>query len=219
MTDEAEVDRLRRELRALAAVNRQLRAQLDGSSQRAIAPRESRTTGGPARARDPEGHGGFRSSVTGGGPGAVTVEEVEVVRAPSGVVHLREGGTVRRIGSNVVAAALEEVFGLRRPATAEELGRYSPGPTIEVYVSEAGRPFLAVAGRRLPLEGLPVLRDAPPTLEAALDPGPTVNVGKAVVSRKLYSRAMRGQHQLAWLQQHAGDPRAMVDRVRARLRP
>lgn len=214
---ETEIARLRRELRALAAVNRQLRAQLDGSSMRAVAPREGRPQGGPARARDPEGVGAFRSSVTGGGPAAADMAEVEVLRAPSGIVHLREGGTVRRIGSNVIAAALEDSFGLRRPVTADEMGRYAPGPTIEVHLSEAGRPFLAVAGRRLPLEGLPVLREAPPTLEATLDPGPTLHVGKAVVARRLYSRAMRGQHQLAWIQQQAGGPRAMVDKVRGRI--
>lgn len=217
MSKREEIERLQRELRAVTAVNRQLRAELDGSTQRAIAPPD----GGPQAtkaARDPEGVGAFKSSITGGGPASSGVDRIEVVQGPTGIVYLVEGSGVHRIGSNVIAAALEEVFGFRRPIATDELSRYVPAPTIEVYCNEAGRTFVVVAGRRLSVEGLPVVRDAPPGLEATLDAGPKLNVNHAIVARSLYARALRGQQQLAWIQQQAKSPRVMAQKVSGRLR-
>lgn len=215
--EQSETDRLRRELRAVAAVNRQLRAELDGSSQRAISP-PGGTAPSSGTARDPEGAGAFKSSITGGGPASSGVDRIEVVQGPTGIVYLIEGGNVHRIGSNVVAAALEEVFGFRRPIDTDELARYVTAPTIEVYCNEAGRTFVVVAGRRMPVEGLPVVRDAPPGLEATLEAGEKLNVNHAIVARSLYARALRGQQQMAWLQQKAKSPRVVVKKVQGRLR-
>lgn len=217
MSKREEIERLRRELRAVAAVNRQLRSELDGSTQRAIAPPDGRAPSTQAT-RDPEGAGAFKSAITGGGPASSGVDRIEVVQDPAGTVHLVEGSNVHRIGSNVIAAALEEVFGFRRPVTTDELSRYVPAPTIEVYCNEAGRTFVVVAGRRLPVEGLPVVRDAPPGLEATLDAGPKLNVNHSIVARSLYMRALRGQQQLAWIQQRAKSPRLVVQKVSGRLR-
>ena len=216
MTDD--LDRLRRELRAMSAVNRQLRAELDGSAQRAISPPEGNQPTVRARAGSPDEAGAFKSSITGGGPSSSGVDQVEVVRGPTGVVYLVEGGNIRRIGSNVVAAALEEVFGPRRLITVEESARYATGPTIDVYCNESGRFFVSAAGRRMSIEGLPVVRDAPPGLEASLDAGPTLNLNHSVVSRSLYSSAMRGQRQLEWLQERAGNPQALARKVSGKIR-
>ena len=217
MSKRDEIERMRRELRAVAAVNRQLRSELDGSTQRAIAPPEGRAPSTHG-ARDPEGAGAFKSSITGGGPASSGVDRLEIVQDPAGTVFLVEGSNVHRIGSNVIAAALEEVFGFRRPVTTAELSRYVKAPTIEVYCNEAGRTFVVVAGRRMPVEGLPVVRDAPPGLEATLDAGPKLNVNHAIVARSLYTRALRGQQQLAWIQQRAKSPRLVVEKVSGRLR-
>ena len=152
-SDSGELDRLRRQLRAQSAVNRQLHAQLDGGSVRIAA------SGRPAGDGDRKALSVRRVS-----EGASWVDELHLhgggdpflVRTPTMGVYVVEGKMRRQVKAGVLVDALLPVLGAAREMTDRDLERWTEGPPVEVMESGSGPAFLIVAGRRLPLRGLPL---------------------------------------------------------------
>jgi hypothetical protein len=166
MTEDQAQDtqRLKRHLRAMSAVNRQLQAQLDGGTVRMVgAPGASAgddllasTGAGSTRRaltirRAPAGSGWLDQLRLQGSAGAPFL-----VRAQNGHSYLIEGALRRRIKAGLLSAALRRVLGPARDVSDAELANYSEGPPVEVLEGGTGPAFVVVGGRRLPIRGLPL---------------------------------------------------------------
>ena len=158
-----EVGRLRRHLRALSAVNRQLHAQVGSGtlrgahSARANDDLLAETGGAEARLAQLElrrtDHAGEwieQLQLLGGGA------DLFLVRSRKRGACLVEGPLRRRIGAGMVFAALESVLGPGRDIADAEIDRWDDGPPVEVLEARTGTAFLIVGGRRLSLRGLPL---------------------------------------------------------------
>lgn len=195
MPDEAE--RLRRQLRALAAMNHQLRAQVEDLrsqlDERADDPtgrREVDPLHDPAPRPAPAGSGPRRAEVAGDWIADLATAEAatpgpldaSVVARPDGVLFVIDRGRRRRLRSSLLAPALEDLLGARRPVTDDEVAAWDEGPPIEVLEGPTGSPFVVLAGWRLPVLRLPLphpvaegrLDHLPegPALDASLRPPP-----------------------------------------------
>ena len=160
---EDETERLRRHLRALSAVNRQLHAQLESGTRRAV---------DPARGRDDllAGDDGVDArlsmlSIRRAGDGGKWIEELQLLGGPSDPILVRspkrgaflvEGSLRRQVKAGMLFVALEGLIGSAREMRDAELDRLSDGPPVEVLEGDSGPAFIIVAGRRLPLRGLPL---------------------------------------------------------------
>jgi hypothetical protein len=149
-----EQERLRRELRALSAVNRQLQAQLDTGGGR-VARSAAATAGG----------GAARGSIRRAGAASRWLDELELiggvmdpflVRGPDGAVFVVEGNYRRAVKSALLAAALVRALGGHRDATDKELEAWTEVVAVQVLEGPTGPPFVVVGGRRLPIRGLPL---------------------------------------------------------------
>ncbi len=193
--------RLRRHIRALAALNRQLYADLEGTDVRAIAP--------PPGTLEPEHRaGGRRVSATGarrGGLGATWIEQLGLVagahtpflaHAPDRGNLLVEGDVARPVPSAVLVAGLAGVFGKPREVDDQEAGSWSPGPPVEVLEGPKGAPFVIAGGRRLPLRGLPLPHPVDAADMQRFPEGPELNLSLAIVSRARFHDALTGRLQL-----------------------
>jgi hypothetical protein len=158
MTNEAQ--RMRRHLRALATVNRQLQAQLE-------------TTGANPR-----------SSVA-----STWVEMLHenteasspyLVRRSNGTKFLIEGSYRRDIRSGQLAAALAQLLGEHRDATDEEVDGWIEGPPVEIMESPRGAPFIVVGGHRLPIRGLPLPYPVTVAEMESFPQGSEINLGAVV---------------------------------------
>jgi hypothetical protein len=176
MTEEH--DRLRRHLRALAAVNRQLETQL----------------------RDVRPHGTPRASLA-----SAWVEQLAftaraaapaLVRRADGAMFVVEGPVRRAVPSGLIAAAIADHFGDPRDARGDELERCSEGPPVEVLEGPRGAPFVVVGGRRLPLRGLPLPHPVTAEEMQSFPEGPELNVAAANVARSRFEEALSGRYQL-----------------------
>ena len=129
MSDD-EQKRLRRELRAMAAVNRQLQAQLE----------------------EPTGPRPDRRAATGIAwieqLAAMGVSDAHLARAPDGSVFVIEGMRKRPVRSGIIAAAVEQSFGAARAITDDELRRLTEGVPVELFEASSGAPFIVLGGRR-----------------------------------------------------------------------
>jgi hypothetical protein len=158
-----ETERMRRHLRALSAVNRQLHAQLEGRSLRPVDPTLGHddllagTGGEDARIAT--------LSIRRASSGSTWIEQLQLlgggsdpflVGSPKRGWYLIEGPLRRRIKAGMLFAALEGVLGAPREVRADELDRWLDGPPVEVLEGASGPAFIVVAGRRLPLRGLPL---------------------------------------------------------------
>ena len=154
--DAAETDelaRLRRELRAQSAVNRQLHAQLDGGSLRVSSSRGAAANGARSALtvrRVAEGGAWLEHLHMHGGGDPV------LVRTPAKSMFVIEGDMRRPVKAGIIFTALTRVLGEPREMTDADLKRYSSGPPVEVLESGTGAAFVVVGGRRLPLRGLPL---------------------------------------------------------------
>ena len=150
--ESAELHRLRRQLRAQGVVNRQLYAQLEGSSVR-VASGSSAADGARKSLNVPR--------VTEGGS---WLEQLQMhgggkpflVQTPTQGSYVIDGDMRRQVKAGMLFAALTRVIGAPRDVADDELPRWSPGPPVEVFESGSGPAFLVVGGRRLPLRGLPL---------------------------------------------------------------
>jgi len=137
----SELPRLRRQLRALSAVNRQLHAQLALRAPAAVAkPRR----GGTADE--------WLAELT----SRPRPTRIEIVVTDKGAVWLREDEIRRQVKAGLLLPALEQQLGPRRPVTDAELEAWAVGPPVEVLEAPAGPAFLVVGGERRSLRGLPV---------------------------------------------------------------
>jgi len=158
-----ETERLRRHLRALSAVNRQLHAQLESGTMRAV------DTG---RARDDLLAGvddaGTRLAMLAirrAATGSEWIEQLQLLggssdpflaRSPGRGTFLVEGPLRRQVKAGILFVALERVVGTARVMSDAEMDRFNEGPPVEVLEAASGPAFVIVAGRRLPLRGLPL---------------------------------------------------------------
>ncbi|MCC5951669.1 MAG: hypothetical protein JJU45_06185 [Acidimicrobiia bacterium] len=218
-TDDEE--RLRRELRATTAVNRQLLAQSGGGNGNGKGSGRASTTAGgagvPAAPRIRR-EGVARTWLTALAELDVS-ERPFLVRPPKGPVTLVEGGTARPVTSSLLVATLERTFGEPRPVSDAELAKWSDGVPVEVLEGPRGAPFIIVAGTRHKLRGLPVPYPVS-TSDAEMFPsGPVLNVARSNVSRLRYRRAMKGSEQRRWLadQFRAKSPRQLLSALIRRL--
>jgi hypothetical protein len=164
MPDDQELQRLKRHLRALSVVNRQMQAQLEGGTVRylggsgasgnndllASAGVELRRA--PLRIRRvPEGGAWLEQLRLHGGAVAPFL-----VRTPNRGVYLVEGPFRRALNSGLLFGALRRRLGSVQDVSDSEIDRWSDGPPVEVMEAGSGPAFLVVGGRRLPIRGLPL---------------------------------------------------------------
>jgi hypothetical protein len=158
-----ETERLRRHLRALSAVNRQLHAQLESGTLRAV---------DPGRARDDilagDDDTGTRLSMLAirrATTGSEWIEQLQLLggafdpflaRSPGRGGFLVEGPLRRPVKAGILFVALERVIGSARVVPDTEIDRFTEGPPVEVLEAASGPAFVIVAGRRLPIRGLPL---------------------------------------------------------------
>jgi hypothetical protein len=151
--DVRETDRLRRHVRALSAVNRQLQAQIDGGAVRFV------SAGG---AGDATGAGLRVRRVP---DGSMWLEQLRVhgstvppflAHAPRRGVFVVEGTVCRAVKSGLLYSALKHLFGEAREVSDSAVDGWAEGPPVEVFEASSGPPFLVVGGRRLAVHGLPL---------------------------------------------------------------
>jgi len=197
MTDDT---RLRRHLRALAAVNRQLQAQLEGSGRRAIGlPPSLRAaglvdadvgTGAPTPAPLLSLRRGAHA-----GPWleqlqlTVGASDPHLVRRSGRAIFLVEGTHRREVRSGILAAALEQALGEPRDVTDEELARFTVGVPVEVLEGPSGPAFVVVGGMRRSLRGLPLPHPVGADEVQLFPEGEGLDLAAANVSRARYEQA------------------------------
>ena len=147
-----ELQRLRRQLRAQSAVNRQLHAQLDGGTVRVGASgRTGEGSRGALTVRRAAEGGSWLEHLHMHGGG-----DPFLVQTPTKGAFVIEGDMRRTVKSGILFAALTRVLGAPREMTDGDLRRWSTGPPVEVLEAGTGPAFVVVGGRRLPLRGLPL---------------------------------------------------------------
>ena len=138
--DGDELQRLRRQLRAVTSVNRQLQAQVTGAG----ASTGKRRREGPAD--------NWLAMLRSGRPETAAT----LVGAPDGTLHVVESGVRRRVKVKLLALALERHLGPRRAIGDDELAQLIEGPPVELLEANTGPPFLFVGGQMLPVRGVPL---------------------------------------------------------------
>jgi hypothetical protein len=183
--------RLRRQLRALAAVNRQLQAQLEGSGIRAVASPPGARAAAPDLLTGPVATGGV-TSVRRGSVGSAWLEQLAaatagdtpfLARRPDGATFLIDGAYRRRIKAGLLTAALEERLGPRREATDEEFEQWPEGPPVEALEAPSGPPFIVIGGERVPLRGLPLTHPVSAEAAAPFRPGRELSLSPGGLAR------------------------------------
>lgn len=186
MNHDDDLARLRRQLRAMAAVNEHLRVQLD--ALRAAAADTAPETPRPAArlrsaARRAEIAAGWTPSLVADAPERRGQDPVVVTRADR-ALYVIEGDIRRRLAITLLAPALEQVYGARRPISDDDFEQLAEGPPVEVLEGPTGAPFVVVGGRRLGLRGLGLPHGVDQTVVDALPEGPQLDVSGAVVARR-----------------------------------
>jgi hypothetical protein len=199
--------RLQRHVRAMAVVNRQLQAQLEGG--RTWTPSSGQGEADLLISPAATSSGGVRRA----GAADAWLEQLAVsaeghkpflVRLANGKPFLIEGGYRREVPSALLISTLERVFGPCHTVSADEAKRWTDGVPVAVLEGPQGPPFVVVGGKRRSLRGLPVPYPVSPEQMQLLPQGRDLNVAEANVSRAKFERAMYGGYQ--------------VDRVRSAIR-
>ncbi|HEY5173095.1 MAG TPA: hypothetical protein VIK54_15330 [Acidimicrobiia bacterium] len=160
---EDETERLRRHLRALSAVNRQLHAQLESGVPRVVDPGRARDD--ILAGADDGGARMSRLSIRRASSGSEWIEQLQLLagasdpflaRSPKRGAFLVEGPLRRHVKAGMLFVALERVIGPARVMRDAEIDRFTEGPPVEVLEAASGPAFIIVAGRRLPIRGLPL---------------------------------------------------------------
>lgn len=201
-----EEDRLRRELRAMAVVNRQLQAQLE-EPQSMVKQRRATSRNEWIELL-----------------AAAGINEPQLVRSPDGKTFVVEGDVRRPVRSGILAAALEEMLHPARAVTEAELNRWSEGVPVEVLEAPNGPPFVVVGGRRHPVRGLPLPHPVTNKDASEFPEGEELNVAAANISRTRYRQVMSPEFQLDRIKGAVkrkgvlGAAKTAVKRVQRRLR-
>ncbi len=178
-----ELDRLRRMVRAMGVVNRQLQAQLDAAN-RQLEPRRP----GSDVLVDPERPPPTGSATRRAAAAAEWLDALAPVKdptrptivvGPDGDRYLLESGARRRIRSAAVAAALEPAATPRREVSDDELAAWPEGPPVEMLESDRGAPFVVIGGLRWPVRGVPLPHPVDPADAQKLAEGPTLDLTPA----------------------------------------
>jgi hypothetical protein len=154
-----ELERNRRQMRAMAAVNRQLHSQLEGGTMRVargagaseddlLGTRAS--AGWTANARRPAPAAWLDQLELQGG------NDARLVRVPKRGVFVLEGTLRRQVKAGMLTIALARYLGEPSDIRSAELDRFEDGPPVEVIEGASGPPFVIVGGRRWPIRGLPL---------------------------------------------------------------
>jgi hypothetical protein len=171
-------DRLRRELRAMAAVNRQLQVS---SSESAIARGARRSGTATPWIEDLAGTG---------------VREARLVKAADGAVFVVEGQTKRPLRSGLLAAAVEQVLGGSSSASGDELQMLDEGAPVELLEASKGAPFVVIGGRRHTVTGLPLPYPVDDLAASEMPEGDVLDVAAANIARRRFEEAMSGRLQV-----------------------
>lgn len=204
MTDE--VDRLRRELRAMAVANRQLQAQIE------------EPVGGRRDRRSSIGIGWIEQLA------AVGTSDPEVVRLPDGTVWVLEAGRKRPVRSGILAAAIDQAIGPTSDATPEQLDTLQEGVPVEMFETSSGAPFVVIGGRRHSIRGAPLPYPVDNHHASEFAESDEINLAAANVSRRRFDEAMSGQFQLGRVRATiegrgvVGTAKAVGARARGRVR-
>jgi hypothetical protein len=197
VTEPDELQRLRRQLRAMASLNEQLRAQLEAATAEATSSRGpdplDQTFSPPVGAAPRRGRRAVEwvddlDPDTAGSSAASARDDRAtpsfLVSRPDEGTFLIDGGCRRRIRSGLLAPALEQVLGERRPADDAEFASWPEGAPVEVLEGPTGAPFLVVGGRRLPVTGLPLPFPVAPEVVDRLAEGPPLDLLAGVAPRR-----------------------------------
>jgi hypothetical protein len=203
--------RLQRHVRAMAVVNRQLQAQLEGG--RSWSPSTGQVEGDLLTGGGTVSGGAFIGGGRRAGAANAWLEQLAtsgeghkpfLVRLESGKPFLVEGGYRREVPSALLVSTLERVFGACHAVSADEAKRWTDGVPVAVLEGPQGPPFVVVGGKRRSLRGLPVPYPVGAEQMQALPQGRDLNVAEANVSRAKFEQAMYGGYQ--------------IDRVRSAIR-
>lgn len=198
-----EADRMRRHLRAMSAVNRQLQAQLETGAVRVLdaGARPDELLGGADLADGQWATVTVRRASAGSG----WLEQLQLhgggdpylVRAQGQGVFVVEGSLRRQIKSGLLFAGLARLLGEPSEIKESELERWREGPPVEVLEGGTGPAFIVLGGRRLPIRGLPLphlvsseemlLFPEGEELNIATTRGPSLG-GRVTRARKLVAR-------------------------------
>jgi hypothetical protein len=170
----SDIERLRRELRAMATVNHQLLAMQDEP----IAARKVRRAGAAT--------GWIEELATRG------VCPSAFVRADDGSVYVVEGGTKRPVRSGILAAALEPMLKDGPGVTPEALADLDEGCPVELLEATTGPPFVVLGGRRHTVTGIPLPMPVDDLQASDFPEGVPINAAAANVSRARFDAAMSG---------------------------
>lgn len=175
---ESEIDRLRRHLRALAAVNRQLFAQLEGTGGRAVAAAPDGDLLAEEQVRMPV------VAIRRLGPATEMVEQLAagsggsppfLVRSASLGGWVVEGRSRRVVKARILYDALAGVLEERTLPDAE-ISRLAEAAPVEVLEGPSGPAFVVVGGRSYPLRGLPLPYPVTHDQMARFPKGPEIRV-------------------------------------------
>ncbi len=194
MTQPDELQRLRRQLRAMASLNEQLRAQLEALSAETASSSATRGAdplqdpaaaplplgAAPRRARRAQEWVAFevRDDLDGAG------DQAHLVSHPDDGLFLIDGGVRRRVRSGLLAPVLERLLGEAGPIDDETFSAWPEGPPVEVLEGPGGAPFVVVGSRRLPVSGLPLPHPVPAEVFDALVQGPTLDLVEGTGQRR-----------------------------------
>jgi hypothetical protein len=195
--------RLRRHVRAMAVVNRQLQAQLEG--ERTWAPTPGQGEGDLLTGTGTVSSASLIGGVRRAGVANAWLEQLAVsaeghkpflVRVGNGKRFLIEGSYRREVPSSILVAALERVVGPCHTVSSDEARRWTDGVPVAVLEGPQGPPFVVVGGKRLSLRGLPVPYAVGAEQMRLIPPGRELSLAEANVSRVQFRRAIYGGYQI-----------------------
>jgi hypothetical protein len=189
VSDEDEGARLRRQLRAMAAVNEALRAQLEAlgahpgpGTAPAPGPLDPPEPPPPLGAAPRRGRAAVEwSDALALAPGG---DAPLLVQHEDGSLYVIEGGRRRPLSSRLLVGPLEDLLGGRRRVTADELAPLDEGAPVEVLEVQGRPPFVVVGGRALTVRGLPLPFPVEPELLDALPSGPALDVAAPLGAKR-----------------------------------
>ena len=200
-------DQLRRELRAMAAVNQQLQARLDEPAATPVRPRRAQL-----------GTDWIEELVR------TPAAEPSLVRTRAGKVFVVEGDAKRPVGAGIIAAALEQSMGRSREVSESELDGLRDSAPVEIFEAPDGPPFVVLGRKRCRVRGIPLSHPVSNKQASEFPQGDDVDVSAANVSRLRYQDATSAQFQMGRLREAVakkglvGTSKAVARRVRRRLR-